>query len=207
MNAPATRKPVVTADIFGNQLTLNFITGEELQIDITKLDPEIIKQATLHGLKQKLCDAAAIARNTTTGNSASPIDKYNAVRTVYDRLMSTAPTWNAVREGVERAPNSIFVRAVAEVTGKSVIDTAAQLKAMTKEQQASLKKNIRIIDAMQRLELAEAQNAGSTGDDLLSMLMGGNGTAEPTDDHVELSDDNVELTETKPARARRAPKA
>ncbi len=174
MTAPATRTPVVSADIFGTTLTLNFPLTKgtpELSIDITTLDPEIIKQATLHGLKQKLADAAAIARNTSNGAAASPDDKYMAVKIVFDRITGPAPTWNAVREGVERAPNSVFVRAVAEATGKDVASTAIMVKALDKEKQNALKKNIRIVDIMHRMEREEAQKGGS-GDDLLAMLSG-----------------------------------
>lgn len=54
-----------------------------------------ILQAAMHGIGQKLVDAAALSRNPDTGAAASIADKHDAVRKVYDRLMSGE--WNAER--------------------------------------------------------------------------------------------------------------
>ena len=172
MNAPATRKAVVTTDVFGDTLTLNFITGEELSIDTSKLSPEIMHQAMLHGLKQKLVDAAAIARNPDNGLSATPADKYNAVKTVFDRITSANGTWNAVREGVEKQQGGMFVRALMEVTGKTKAQIDNAIEKYTKEQIAALKKNPRIMDIMQRMEREAAAALGDTSDSLLDELAG-----------------------------------
>ena len=175
MSATPARTPAVQADVFNNTLTLNFPLTKgtpELSIDVTTLSPEIYKQAALHGLKQKLADAAAIARNPVNGATASPDDKYAAVKLVFDRLTGPNATWNAIREGVERNASPIFVRAVAEATGKDIATTSVNIKAMTKEQQAALKKNVRIVDIMQRMEREAVAAAGNVGDDLLAMLSG-----------------------------------
>ena len=168
--AEPTRKSVVSTDIFGTTLTLNFITGQELSVTLDNLSPEIIKQAALHGLKQKLVDAAAIARNTDNGNSATPTDKFNAVKVVYDRITREDGTWNAVREGEVKHQGGIFIRAVMELTGKPRADIDAAMEAYTKEQIAALKKNPRVMDIMQRMQREEAAAAGNTGDDLLAQL-------------------------------------
>jgi hypothetical protein len=180
MNAPTTRKPVVSTDVFGDTITLNFLTGHELSIDINTLSPEIQKQAMLHGLKQKLVDAAAIARNTETGDSATAVDKYNAVKTVYDRITMPNGTWNAIREGVEKAQGGVFMRAVMELTGKTKAQLDAMLEKLSKEQIAALKKNDKIVDIMQRIEREALANKGDKSDDLLNMLMtaGEEGAAE-----------------------------
>lgn len=192
MNAKATkkaepvRKSVVSTDIFGTTLTLNFITGQELSVTLDNLSPEIIKQAALHGLKQKLVDAAAIARNTDNGDSATPTDKYNAVKTVYDRITREDGTWNAIREGEVKHQGGIFVRAVMELTGKSKADIDAAMEGYSKEQIAALKKNPRVMDIMQRMQREEAAAAGNTGDDLLAQL-----AAPASDDGDDNADDET----------------
>lgn len=99
MTNETTRTPAIDATTDTNALTvtLAFSNGETLVIDATQLSRDIQAQATLHGLKQKLVDAAAISRNPDTGRTASVDDKYNAVREVYDRLLSGS--WNKVRDG------------------------------------------------------------------------------------------------------------
>lgn len=180
MTATTTRKPVVSTDTFGDTLTLNFITGHELSIDINKLSPEIQKQAMLHGLKQKLVDAAAIARNTETGDSATAEDKYMSVKTVYDRITMPNGTWNAIREGVEKAQGGVFMRAVMELTGKTKAQLDVMLEKLSKEQIAALKKNDKIVDIMQRMEREAIANKPDNSDDLLNQLMGATEEAEST---------------------------
>ena len=173
MTAATTRKPVVSTDVFGNTLTLNFLSGQELSIDITQLSEEIRTQAMIHGLKQKLVDAAAIARNTDTGQSATAADKYNAVKTVYDRITSAAGTWNAVREGVEKQAGGVFVRAMMELTGKTKAQIDVAMGSYTKEQVAALKKNPKVLDIIHRMERdAALAKVGNDGDDLLAQLAG-----------------------------------
>jgi len=169
MNATTTRTPAVTTDIFGTTLTLNFANGKELQIDTTTLHAEIVQQAILHGLKQKLVDAAAIARDTTTGKTATIEDKFQAVKTVFDRLTSATPSWNAVREGEAKQQGGLFVRALMELTNKSREEVQASIESYTKEQVAALKKNPRVLTIIQRLEREKVQDA-SLGEDLLAQL-------------------------------------
>ena len=78
-------------------LRLAFAGGEQLEITAGQLSADIRAQALVHGLKQKLVDAAAIPRDTTTGRSATAQDKFEAVREVYERLL--AGEWNKRREG------------------------------------------------------------------------------------------------------------
>ena len=89
----------IETNVAGDVLTLSFANGEVLTVNVATLSGEIRVAATLHGLKQKLCDAAAISRNPETGRSATIEDKYAAVREVFDRITSAEGTWNKVREG------------------------------------------------------------------------------------------------------------
>ncbi len=162
----------VTTDIFKTVLTLNFANGNELTLDVNSLNPDIIIQATLHGLKQKLCDAAAIPRDTTTGRTADIDDKYAAVKAVYDRLTGPNPTWNANREGEAKASGGIFLRAMMELTQKSHTEAKASIDALSKEQIAALKKNPKVLAKMHELELAAAKVGNVDSDDLLNQLAG-----------------------------------
>lgn len=94
-------------------LTLSFSNGENLITRMSQLTPEITTMCMVHGLKQKLVDAAAISRNPDTGRSATVDDKYNAVREVYDRLLSGQ--WNKVRgEGTSTSGGLLF-RALCQI--------------------------------------------------------------------------------------------
>lgn len=97
-------------EVFGGELTLTFGNGEQLTISAGHLSADILGQALMHGLKQKLVDAAAISRNPDTGRSATIDDKYNAVREVYDRLLSGE--WNKTREAGAGGSGGLLFRAL-----------------------------------------------------------------------------------------------
>ena len=88
------RDPAISVTIITNDdgrpvaLYLRFANGEELAIPASQLADIGIKYATIHGVKQKLVDAAAISRNPETGRPATIEDKYNAVREAFERLMA-----------------------------------------------------------------------------------------------------------------------
>lgn len=148
------KKSTITADLFVPKmtLTLTFINGKEIVIDANTLNPEIRDMALLHGLKQKLVDAAAISRNVETGKSASADDKYEAVKKIADRLTSPDGKWNEGRAAGEPATsasvNSILIRAVMKMTGHSEAYTKDWLANKTKEQRAALRKNPRVVQIM-----------------------------------------------------------
>ena len=97
-------------EVFGGELALTFGNGEQLTLSADQLSADILGQALMHGLKQKLVDAAAISRNPDTGRSATIDDKYAAVREVYDRLLSGE--WNKTREAGAGGSGGLLFRAL-----------------------------------------------------------------------------------------------
>jgi hypothetical protein len=150
----------IIAAVEVGELRLSFSNGEVLFINPDKLTPEIVTQATLHGLKQKLVDAAAISRNPDTGRSATIEDKFDAVKTVYDRLL--AGSWNAVREGGGNAGGLLFRALCRMYEGrKTAEDIKTYLESKTDAEKAALRKNPKvaaIIDTL-RAEKEDANDA------------------------------------------------
>ena len=62
-----TKQAAIETTINGSNLILNFANGKALAVSVGQLSQEIAHAAILHGLKQKLCDAGAIARDPETG--------------------------------------------------------------------------------------------------------------------------------------------
>jgi hypothetical protein len=107
MNDTTKRHAVITAEIFpmyreqiqasdawdgadGGWIELEFANGKTLQFSTDRLPIGMLFCAAMHGLKQKLVDAAAISWNPETGRAATVEDKYQAVKAVYDRLLAGA---------------------------------------------------------------------------------------------------------------------
>jgi hypothetical protein len=208
-----TKRAAISADIFGTTLTVNFATGQELAVDVTKLSPEIQRAAMLHGIKQKLIDSAAIARNIENGRSATVDDKYAAVKTVFDRITLPNGTWNKQKAdvGEPSSGSNMLVRALMRMTGKDKVYVEDFLAAKTKEQRSALKKNPKVLAI-----IADLRSAEGTGDVDTNELLGELGVeaavveVAPEPDEMEqaaltLTPDNSAVA-PKPKRARK-PKA
>lgn len=169
--ATPTKKADIATDIFNNILTINFSNGEVIEVDITKLSPEIQKQAMLHGLKQKLVDAAAIARDTSTGRSATIADKFVAVKEVADRITSADGTWNKVREAgaTSSGSASLLARALVQLTGKPRADIDAFLETKSKEEKKALATSDKVAPIIAQLQNAAVASIDADG--MLQSLM------------------------------------
>lgn len=174
-NAPAApvKKPAVAAEIAGTTLRLEFADGKELVLNLESLTPEIREYAAMHGLKQKLVDAAAIARDPETGRTASIADKYEAVKAVYERIsgIGQEASWNAVRQGGEGTTGGLLLRALVRIYEgrKTQEELVEYLAARTDAEKAALRKSARVAPVIAELRDA-AKGRGIDGDALLSEL-------------------------------------
>lgn len=172
--------PAIDATISADHsaLTLAFAHGQALTIRAADLSPTIVAQALMHGLKQKLVDAAAISRNTDTGRAASVQDKFDAVKEVYDRLLSG--DWNKRREGGAGASGGLLYRALCRMyDGKKTADEIkAFLEAKTDAEKAALRKNSRVAAIIEEIRAESAKDGGANADDLLGELDGEAGAEE-----------------------------
>lgn len=128
-----------------------------ISIDASKLTPEIQQAAMMHGLKQKIVDAAAIGRNLETGKSATIKDKYEAMKEVADRLVNEAQ-WNKTREGGAGGADGLLVRALVELyPAKSIEELREFVNGKDKKEQAALRANPKVAAIIDRIR-AESTN-------------------------------------------------
>lgn len=173
--ATATKTPAIsvehTTNPNGDVLTLSFANGETIRLNVCALSEDIVRQATVHGLKQKLVDAAAIARNTETGRSATVDDKFLAVKEVYDRLL--AGNWNKPRaEGSDSGASGLLFKALCRMApSKSPSEIRAYLDGLDKKQQAALRASSRVAPIIEAIRAEQAKDGGIDGDALLDGLL------------------------------------
>ena len=172
-------------------LVLTFRHGEVLRLRPESLAPEIQRMALLHGLKQKLVDAAAISRDTTTGRAATITTKYEAVREIFDRITGAggeAPSWNKPRAGGAGGQGGLLARAIARYKNVEVAAAKAYLDRLTDAQKQALRVDPRIAVVINELRMESAKPAGIDTDALLGGLDGGFG---PDDDDDDDDDDSA----------------
>lgn len=188
MNAQAKvkRTPAISAEITleapehgtspNNKLTITFADGRTINVMVSDLGPEIRAIALMHGLKQKLVDAAAISRNPDTGRSATIEDKYRAVRTVAEQLF--AGRWNAVRNGAGGGTSAggLLFRALCRMyEGKKTPEQIREfLAGKSKADQAALRGNTHVAAIIDEIKAEDAKDeTPDTGsDELLAELDG-----------------------------------
>ena len=168
-----TKTPAISAEINGLTLTIASADGERIHLDANQLTREIFEAATMHGLKQKLVDAAAISRNPDTGRSATTADKMAAIREVYERLL--AGEWNKRREGSGGAAGGLLFSALCRLYAGSKTDAEVRafIEAMDDKQQAAMRAHAKvapIIEAIKAERAAKRPEVASV--DVDAMLAG-----------------------------------
>ena len=171
MTTATTKKDIEASITDDGTLILEFRHGEVLKLHPESLAPEIRRVAMLHGLKQKLVDAAAISRDTTTGRAATIVTKYDAVKEIFDRIThATAPSWNKPRAGGAGGQGGLLARAIARYKGVEVSAAKAYLDRLTDAQKQALRVDPRIATIINELRLESAKPAGIDTDALLGGL-------------------------------------
>lgn len=176
--ATTTKKDIEATVGDDGTLILEFRHGETLRLHPETLAPEIQRAALLHGLKQKLVDAAAISRDTTTGRAATIVTKFNAVKEIFDRITGAsgeAPSWNRPRAGGAGGQGGLLARAIARYKNVEVSAAKAYLDRLTDAQKQALRVAPQIATIINELRAESAKPAGIDADALLDGL-GGFGT-------------------------------
>jgi hypothetical protein len=97
MQSKRKQNSVVGHALSGAIITFN-VGEQSFEFDMSKVPTEATAKALIHGFVQKISDRAAIGRDPETGASATPEEKFKAMKAAADRLMSGGP-WNAVATG------------------------------------------------------------------------------------------------------------
>lgn len=139
-----------------------------LTLNTHALSPAIRNMALLHGLKQKLGDAAAIARDPETGRSASPAEKWAAVQSVASRLLEGQ--WN---QGERGATGGILAMALLRLyPARTPEDIAAYLAKRTDGEKTALRTNPKIAAIIEDIRRERGVQANIDTEAMLSELGG-----------------------------------
>jgi hypothetical protein len=150
-------------------MNLTFSDGRKLNLHVSELSEAIRAAALMHGLKQKLVDAAAISRDPLTGKAATIETKYMAVREVYDRITVPDGTWNKTRgDGTgSTGVGGLLYRALVRLyDGRQTPEQVrAYLDKLDAEQQAALRKNAKVAPIINAIKAEDAARRAETNED------------------------------------------
>lgn len=168
MTTTTTKTPAIACTITGTIVTFTTADGATTSLDAMSLTAELREAAMMHGLKQKMGDAAAISRNPETGRSATTADKLAAIEEVRERLLSGA--WNKGRAvGDGAGPGGLLFKALCRVKAdKTPAEVKTYLDGRSKEEQAALRKVPAIASAIEAIKAENAKDDGIDGEALLA---------------------------------------
>jgi hypothetical protein len=154
---------VVTVSLPGNGIIRFGVLGAgEFDLDTGKCGTENRAHAEIHGFIQKVSDRAAIGRDPDTGKSASPAEKFAAMKECADRLQSGGP-WNVVREGGSNEGGLLY-RAMKRLypNGANVVSRKAfgeWLESKAASESERLKEKVSVTDVRRGLEAVKSISA------------------------------------------------
>jgi len=94
---------VITHEVMGDgtsaRISFNVKDAGTVTLDVGNVSSDIYNRAALHGLIQRVSDAAAISRDPATGKPATPADKLAAMKAIVDHYNSGTSEWSRRREG------------------------------------------------------------------------------------------------------------
>lgn len=170
-------------DAGAGTLTVTVAGHEPLVLRVADLSPEVAAYAALHGLKQRIVDAAALERDEM-GRPASPADKWAAMSKLVSHYASGSREWGLRTAGNGSgagAEGGLILRAVAAIQGVELRGMRERLEALAEKREtttrallARLAKEPAVIEKM--AELRGPVKAG--GDELLAELAGGGAEKE-----------------------------
>ena len=165
------KTPAIAATINEAQteLTLTFSSGQTITVCANQLQESIRGYALMHGLKQKLVDAAAISCNPETGRPATAEDKFYAVKEVFDRITDVAnPQWNKPRESAGTVAGGLLFKALCRMYATKTPEYIREFLAKkTDAEKAALRKNPRVAEIIETIKAENAKDDDSGDSDAM----------------------------------------
>lgn len=158
-----------TIDATAGTVTWTFVGSDLPPVTVyaDTLSSDIRDYAALHGLKQKIGDAAAMVRNPDTGRSATLADKRDAMVEILSRLV--AGEWNKRREGT--ATGGYLLRALCILKPEQSREAlTAWLAGKSEAEKAALRRNPKVAVVIADLQAEDGRSSGIDSDELLADL-------------------------------------
>lgn len=170
---------VVTHTHDADAQTITFtIRGEEpLVLDLQRISDEVAERAFIHGMVQRISDAAAISRDTVTGQPATPADKRARMAALIDHYMSGTVEWKLATT-TSRGPNEgLTISAMGDVFHKlaeecrEMVRALAAIRGITEREALSVfAGSVEVAQRIAEIRAARAAEAGISADDILAEI-------------------------------------
>ena len=162
-----------TVDPVSGDITFQAIGAGSVTLKLASVSDVVKGRAMRHGLIQRVSDAAAISRNSTNGQPATPATKLASMARLVDHYNSGAEGWSPERvEGSGPGLDTLVIAAVMEATGRdeaairAMVAKGAEEKKITPRAYLSALAGAKLVAPI--VDRMRAEVAGVSGDDLIA---------------------------------------
>lgn len=144
-------------------LTFNVLGAGSISLNLAAIHPDVLARAAIHGLKQRISDAAALPCNPDTGKPASPSEKFESLSALVEHYNTGTAEWARTRaagEGTPRAGKTLqaianVYKLADEAAARAYVEGTAKKRGIEyKEALALWKKSDKIREELARMEAA-----------------------------------------------------
>lgn len=130
-----------------------------IRMDITAIHGEIMKKAAIHGMIQRISDAAAISRDPRTGEAATRQDKYDAMQRLVNHYESGTSEWSRRPVAGEGKSGGLLFKALCIMSAetKTADDIREWMSAKTKAQLTALRNSPKVAAIISELRPASIE--------------------------------------------------
>lgn len=132
----------------------------DLTLEMQKLSSEVLAYAQLHGMKQRISDAAALSTDAETGKPATAQARFDAMSALIEHYHSGTVEWNRKRAGGGAGPSADlrYLRiALSEIyPERSAEQLNAWLEKRTKAERAAIMVSEKVKSIIDRERAADA---------------------------------------------------
>lgn len=153
MNTKAKSNSVITHEVDNDEgnigagsskVRFNVLGVGALTLDMTKLNQCVLDRASIHGMIQRISDAAAISRNPETGKPATAQEKYDAMARLVNHYESGSAEWR-IAGGGGIARSSVLLDAMVQLfPNRTRDDLKVWLAGKSKAERAKLAQSSRV---------------------------------------------------------------
>lgn len=128
----------------GTIIHFNVLGVGELKLNMENLSAEVKHHAAIHGMIQRISDAAAISRNPETGKPATPAEKFDRMQDLIAHYMSGTSKWSRVGQGSGNRGGYLFRALCILYPSRDQTELRAWLDGKSKSEQSALRNSPKV---------------------------------------------------------------
>lgn len=139
-------------------ITFHVLGAGSILMKMDKLANEVIERAAVHGMIQRISDAAAISRDPETGKPASAQDKFDAMSRLVAHYESGTAEWSRKPVAGEREKGGLLFKALCQMSpSKSPEEIRAWMGTKTKKELALISRTEKVATVIATLRPATGE--------------------------------------------------